>query len=162
MKRSTHNIFSFAIGLWLAEALPITSYLIVNTITVVALSTFVNWFIDSIGGHNRYRRTPYTHSLLGVLLVSTIVAILINLLILSTKIAISHQIIQKIFVISLVIGLSHLLLDSLTADGIVLMWPFIKKRFAFTKMRFDNKLLNGLTTLISIMLLALYINYKIA
>lgn len=159
MREGVHNVFGFATGLWISSLFSVSNSLVFSALIVIVMAIVVNWFIDRFGGHKAYRRTPYTHSLFGVSILSFATASTIYLVftVIGLKPDVSLPFAEKIFILAFFIGLSHLLLDSFTADGTQLLWPFSKKRIALTRRRYDDPLLNGLASLFSFALVLLYI-----
>lgn len=152
MKRKTHNIFGFAIAFWLS-----TKILDIEVFYIFMLSLYlsmaINWSIDSIAGHRGGRRTPYTHSLLGSVIMSMAMIIPIISIKYLYEINISIELLANISIIAIAIGLAHLALDMFTADGIYILWPISKLKLSISKARYDDPILNFLAVFISIMIL---------
>jgi len=65
-----------------------------------------------------------------------------------------------LFCVSVFAGATfHLLLDAFTESGIYLKYPFSKKRFAVTRLRYDNPILNALVVLASLALVISVLMY---
>ncbi|MEM0026915.1 MAG: metal-dependent hydrolase [Ignisphaera sp.] len=157
MKRSAHDVFGLAVGLWVSKAFPIADNLLINFFSIIAATMFMNRFIDGFLGHKRFRRTPYTHSFSSLLIASFAIVLLFYCFAQLLGFNMLIHPLQNLFMILLSTGLAHLLADSLTADGIYLFWPFTNRRISLTKKRYDDGLLNSLTIFISLMLTILYL-----
>lgn len=117
----------------------------------IYLSTAINWAIDSVAGHKGFKRTPYTHSVLGASTISIIVIMPVLFFIYSYSLKnILTKLITSLTLISIVIGYTHLLLDLFTVDGVYLFWPLSRKKISLLKVRYDNFIANTLITLVSI------------
>ncbi|MEL9940179.1 MAG: metal-dependent hydrolase [Ignisphaera sp.] len=157
MKRKTHDILGLAIGLWVSKVFPITNSFLANFLSVIAMSVFINRVIDGFGGHRGFRRTPYTHSLFGLLLISIAAILLLYCFAYLLGFGTFIHLLQNMFAVLFSIGFAHLLADLMTADGVYLFWPFTKKRVSATRRRYDDVLLNGLAIFFSLMIILLYL-----
>ena len=155
MKRSTHNVFSLALCLWVSKLLHIEP-VIISVLLSLMLTVFINWFIDSVAGHKGFRRTPHTHSILGALIISLLLSLGIYAITLLLGILMSMALLTKLIALALTSAFSHLLLDIFTANGIALLWPFKKRRFLIIGMRYDDPMLNAIIISLSILIIFIY------
>lgn len=151
LKSKTHNVFGFAIALLLSLRL-----LKINIVYGVFLSLYfsliINWAIDYVAGHKGLRRTPYTHSITGTTLISTLSLTPVLVMLQIYGVQSDIWIVLRLLLLSLPVGLSHLLLDMLTADGVYLLWPASRSRIALLRARYDDPLLNTFVSIVSIVI----------
>jgi len=156
MKRVTHNVFSFATNLWILRMLGLGD-IACATLVSVSISIIVNWVIDSLAGHKGRRRTPYTHSLTGAFIITLLFTIATHFTLQLLGINNPAHITLVTAVLVLLTSLTHLLLDSFTADGVELLWPFKRGRISLSNRRYDDPSLNALFIVLAVILVALYI-----
>lgn len=99
------------------------------------------------------RRAPYTHSIFGSIMISIAISVPILLMIYIYENFMAIEMLLNLLAISISIGLSHILLDMFTADGIYPLWPINKARLSLLRVRYDNFVLNVFTIFISIAIL---------
>lgn len=157
MKRRTHNVFSFAVALWLSAYLRTSDSLIYSVALSLFFSIALNWLIDSVAGHKGMRRTPYTHSPIGVFVFSLLLVVSVATISYIFGVLVSISMLLELLFFAYMIGVSHLFLDMLTADGIYILWPFTSNRLSLLKARYDNKPLNNFIQLVSLVAIALRI-----
>lgn len=152
----THNLFGFSVALWLSLKM-LELEILYSVVLSAYLSTAVNTMIDRVGGHRGFRRTPYTHSILGSALVSVVVAVPLILFIFALGIPRGEGMVQGILALSLVAGFAHLFLDMLTVDGVPLVWPLSVRRYRLARVRYDSVLANGLIIAASLAIVAVLV-----
>ncbi|MEM1896804.1 MAG: metal-dependent hydrolase [Ignisphaera sp.] len=157
MKRRTHNIFSFAIALWISTYLHIIDSLIYAISISLFFAIALNWLIDSLAGHKGMRRTPYTHSPIGVLMLSLLLVASMAIVLRTIGSNMSLHEFLDLLLLAYIVGVSHLFLDMLTADGVYLIWPFGNTKISLLKARYDNRLLNNFVQFLSIVIIVLLI-----
>lgn len=160
MKLKTHNIFSFAIALWISTLLNISNILIHEVVLALFFSIFINIVIDKLG-HRNTRRLSYLHSFLGVFILSLLIVMsLYAVLSVILEIRLSLQMIMNLLIFVYTIGLSHLFLDMFTAEGVCFLWPFSRCRsgkISLLKIRYDDLTVNMFMWIISIAIILVYI-----
>ena len=140
---------------------PLTHYLIVQALSSALLSAVMNYSIDSFFGHKGFKRTPYTHSILGSFTLSLLITLAIYIMCMFIGLRNCFTWLNNVFLQCLSIAFSHLLLDSLTVDGVYPLWPFSRSKIALTHRRYDYIALNLSMQIIAVVLIALYIYYRV-
>lgn len=125
-------------------------------------SIVINYIVDSIGGHRGYRRSPHTHSIIGSAIISILVSLPIIIAVRSLSLSIPKEIQLSLLALAILVGLSHVLLDMFTADGVYPLWPFKKTKVSLLQTRYDNLILNILMIIVSLLIIieALYNEIK--
>jgi len=131
------------VALELGEGLPISVFL-------GLVGAFLNILIDTFG-HRGLRRDPYTHSLLGVTILSCSIAVIAAL---SLELYIGYKMDFLATLLAILLsGYIHLFLDMLTSTGIYPIWPWSRKTFSLASIRYDDPLTNKFFSTLFILLI---------
>jgi len=151
MKRSTHILSGFAVSFALSRAI-----LGLNAFSVATgfFGALLNDFIDRFG-HRGPTRSALTHSAIT----SSIIGLLFALAEVSALQLLSFKKITALAIITAVLSLLsasllHIVLDSVTVEGVPALWPLKKNYVGLRLIRYNNALANILVQALSAILIA--------
>jgi len=155
MKLITHLVTGACVGTILSAVFRSPPHTMVY---LTGLGVFINYVIDLGHAHGRFgpKRSAFTHSALGVLIISVMSTVAIHSLGIYLRVTIAQTYLTLMTLIAS--GLVHLLLDSLTEGGIYFLWPFKKRRYALAHIDYDDPIANSLA-IIAFTLPTLYLLY---
>ncbi len=147
MRESTHVVFGLGVAAVVARLLHMPS---IDTGLSFAGAILVHEIIDTFGHEQHFwqshpKRIKFTHSLFGVVMISMILTLLIGLPAEALS-GVKHYLILWPVLAS---GLSHLLLDALTPQGVYICG----KRVSFRVARSNNPLVNTMLQFAGVALL---------
>ena len=132
----------FTMGLCALAASLLGSGVIIGI--AIIQSIIVNYIIDRLG-HRGGVRLPNTHSPTG----ASVIGLLTTPLAMLAKVTVIN--VLAVALIGVLAGLSHLLLDSMTENGIYIK----RRRWAISHFRFNDRVLNQVFMIVGLVMLVI-------